>query len=386
MKKVGIILIIIAFILMNLNCIYASSNNTRNQNITINYPSHVNFGEVFMINLGLDNFQSDSYDVRLGLITNSTRISRIWNENSWQSTYYYVNDAINTTQKNNETFRLNVTSCYNGVAGLEITIRDSKGNLYNFYNYTINVNCQLANNDSDNNENIDNSDETDNTEDDSEENIISLMLDWDSGDIVNGHEFEIKLDVSDFEEKDYDLKVFIYDDNENSPISQTYWNGKWISSNNYINKIFRGPGDKTENIKLRIKDSYKDFGGEATIGVRIRESGASSYKEEIQETIDIIKEEQDVLEENVDDSNINNDALDENITNENSEEISNEVSDEEIVYHLDTKSESIKSKKILYKSKNELIKEYSIYSFILLGVIFLITIVLYKFKKIWQKK
>ena len=341
MQKRDILLLILGIVVVNLNFIYADSGNLT-ANVTLSYPSQINYGQVFTFNLKLDNFPNETYDVRIDILNDSERIARIWNGASWQSTYYYLNDAINTSLKNNESFQLNITSCFNGIADMEIKLRDSKSKLYSFYNYTLNVtgNCNANNNSSINQSEEENNNEDDDNEGDNDYEI-SLEIDWDSGDIVNGKEFEIRVKAYNLEDKDYDLKVFIYDDNENSPISQTYYDGQWLNSNNYMNKIFRGPSDEEDNIRLKIKDSFKSYEGEANLGVRLRESGASSYKEEIQEIIDITKEEEEDVEDDENNNIIEDSEEPGLIIEDNPEE---NLIAEEAVHHLDSKSESIKTK------------------------------------------
>ncbi len=387
MKKVAIIIFLAIFILMNLNFVLSRSNNSSQSNVTIDYPSQVSYGKEFNVNVTMNNFPSDVYGVRIGIINDSVRLARIWNGTFWQSTYYYINNAINTIQKKAESFRLNITICYNGDAELELKLRNSKNYVYRFYNYTINIigNCSGSHT----NQTPVNNTPINNTPVISNQGI-SLNLDWSSEDIKNGKDFEIEVKAYNLEDKDYDLKVFIYDAKENSPISQVYNYGKWISSTSYINKIFRGPGDKTKGIKLRIKDSYKDFSGEATIGVRIRESGFSSYKKEIQTTIEILEPDESGSNDNEENSTFSDSDITINSNStykSNIEESITYPAEEDVIQQLSSKSESIKSKKnTAYKSKNELIKEYSIFVFIILTLIFF-TLLLFnrfrKYNKIW---
>lgn len=380
-KLVTFILIIILNLIFNLNFIYAINNSTQ-ANVTLSYPSQVNFAQEFNVNVTLNNFPNDVYGVRIGIINDSIRLARIWNGSYWQSTYYYINNAINTIQKKTESFRLNITSCYNGNANLELKLRDSKNYVYSFYNYTINIigNCSTSHNNQTpiNNTPVNNTPVITNKG-------ISLNLDWSSEDIKNGKDFEIEINAFNLEDKDYDLKVFIYNEDENKPISQIYNNGKWMSSNSYVNKIFKGPGDKTENVKLRIKDSYKDFNGEATIGARIRESGSSIYKKEIQVTIDILEADKSTdnnVDENSTSLDSDNSHSSDNSIKSNNEESFTQSIDDEVIHNLTSKTEDIKTKKnTAYKSKNELIKEYSIFAFITLIVIFFALLVFYKFRR-----
>lgn len=367
--------------LINFNYISATANNSTENpipNITINYPVQVNFGEEFNVGLTLNNFPDDIYDVRMGILDNSTRIARIWNGSIWQSTYYYINKAIDTSQINSKSFKLNLTSCYNGNADVEVKIRDSKDKIYTFNNYSINVigNCNV------NNPPVNN---TNPAPEDTDNNDITLNLDW-SGDMKNGEDFEVEIKANNLEDKNYDVKVYIYDDNKNKPISQVYDDGKWISSTSYISEFFKGPGDESKEIKLRIKDISRDFDGEAIIGIRIREHGKTIYMKEMEASIDILEAEStSSTSDDVEDSGTDDNSKFDNNSNEQlnqAEENINSVPVTGEVIHLGSskiKSESIKSKKnIVYESKNELIKRYSIYEFIALLIIFLGAVVFLK--------
>ncbi len=230
----------------------------------------------------------------------------------------------------------------------------------------------------------DNSSEKDN-------NKISIELRWNDEDIVNGKEFEINVKAVNLKDKDYDVKVFISDNDK--IISQTYNNDKWITSNNYIKNFFKGPDDESK-IKLRINEKNKDFSGKAKIGARIRETGSSSYKE-ISEKIEVIKSNAD----NEDKTEIDKKTEDKGKINEEkgaeiidksekgkassvSEKTENSEIAEEVIKlgSNKLKTEDIKTQNnIVYESKNELIKKYSIYGFALLCIILIILLV---FKKI----
>ena len=394
-KLVTFILIIILSLIFNLNLIYAI-NNSSQATIILSYPSQVNFGQEFSVNVTLINFPDDVYDVRIGVINDSIRLARIWNGNNWQSAYYYINNVFNTTQKKSESFRLNMTACCNGNANLEIKLRDSKNYVYSFYNYSINVmgNCpapHISQNQTDNT--IDDTDnEIDDTDNDIADSEISLNLDWNSENIRNGKDFEISINAYNLQDKDYDLKVFIYGENENKPISQIYNDGKWVNSNNYLIGFFKGGGDKTEDVKLRIKESFRSFNGEATIGVRLREKGTSVYKKEIQATIDILEADESAdsngnenstsSDSDSADNSDNSDNQDNIDESNNKESLTQYTIDEEVVHNLTPKTESIKTKEnIVFKSKNELIKIYSIFAFVILIMIFFVLLFFYRYRK-----
>lgn len=201
------------------------------------------------------------------------------------------------------------------------------------------------------------------------ETKIFLRLDWNNNEIVNGNEFNIKIRVFNLKDKNYDVKLYIYEDDKNDPISQSRdQDFKWISSDRYVKDFFIGPGNESDSMKLRINQKYYLFAGSATIIARIRESGTSSYIEE-QEDIFIFKNKS--LEQQT-----GNDYLEQD-NNANAVYEESSISKEVIRIGANKETESIKTQNnIVYESKNELIKRYSIYGFIILIIIFLILLAL----------
>jgi len=199
---------------------------------------------------------------------------------------------------------------------------------------------------------------------------VFLRLDWNNNEIVNGKEFNIEIKAFDLEDKNYDLKVYIYQDDKDKPISQTRDEDfKWISSDRYVKNFFTVSGNQSDSIKLRINEKYNAFKGGATIIARIRESGTSNYIEE-QEDIFIIRNKFPLKETDSDDNILQN----EDLSDTNEESI---ITEKVIRIGTNKETESIKTQNnIVYESKNELIKRYSIYGFIGLIIIFLILLAL----------
>ncbi len=113
------------------------------QNVSVDYPSSVNVGEVFYADIVLLNFPQDIYDIKIDIFNSSgSRIAKIWSGSTWQSTTYYVNKIINTSLLNQSSLMLNITSVYNGTATIEVKTRNSGGNVEVFSNYSLNVNYQ----------------------------------------------------------------------------------------------------------------------------------------------------------------------------------------------------------------------------------------------------
>jgi hypothetical protein len=132
MEKRALALLTFLVFIINLNL-------TSARNITINYPSSVSYGENFEVNLKLLDFPADSYDVKIDIIGNGKRISRILNNNVWKSTNYYVPDAIDETKE--ARFSVNITEKYSGKADFIVKTRNSKDSISSFL-YIIDINYE----------------------------------------------------------------------------------------------------------------------------------------------------------------------------------------------------------------------------------------------------
>jgi hypothetical protein len=227
---------------------------------------------------------------------------------------------------------------------------------------------------------------------------ISIELNWDDNDIINGQEFNIGVSVSNLQEKDYDVKIFIYGE-DNKIISQTYNAEKWVTSNNYIKSLLKGSGDEQQQVKLRINSNYKNFKGDAKIGCRIRVSGSSSYQE-TEKDISILESGNNKDESNADTSDKSSVDDSSKKTSEKTNTVKKEVdpvksdieqntakpeaAQEDFVEGnviklgaVKNQAEDIKTQNI-YESKSESVKKYLIYAFALICVILIILLVLKK--------
>lgn len=120
---------------------------------------------------------------------------------------------------------------------------------------------------------------------------IILSLDWNGNEIINGRDFDIEVSAFNLEDKKYDVKVYIYrDNNENKIISETYYHIDWFYSGIYITEFFTGPGNKTEEINLRISEVYRNFNGSAKIKAKIKEQYPPNVEAEKESNINILKE------------------------------------------------------------------------------------------------
>ena len=109
------------------------------QNISLEYKDEITFGEEFDINIKLIDFQEDTYDVKIDIITNGERIAKIFdpNDDKYQSTYYFVSGLLDINE--NKDFKMNITTEYEGKADIIVKIRDSSGNSESFSGYNINI-------------------------------------------------------------------------------------------------------------------------------------------------------------------------------------------------------------------------------------------------------
>jgi len=354
MKRAGIISIGVIISLFLINGIFSISISDITKSIGLTYPQEATQGEEFEVSLVLNDFSEDIYDVKIDILNQDERISKIWNGDSWQSTFNYVNDIINTSDGNSESFRLNITSSFNGTADIEVRIRDSSGASDLFEGYQINV----ISSSQDNNTN-------DTTQNDTEPEI-SLEMEWDKDDIVNGEEFNIEFRVKNLKDKDYDVRAWIEDDGK--IISERYDedNEEWKSGQYYITEFFKGPGNKSDNIKLRIKSSSRDFEGNAEIFFKIRD------EKEIEDEIKIKAEKKKTTNTNPTPAP----AVTKTTPKETSP-ITAEVirlGKSNVVENSEDNTNTTQ-KYLVYESKIELVKKYSVFGFAFLLVIFCILLV-----------
>jgi len=207
-----------------------------------------------------------------------------------------------------------------------------------------------------------------------QENSISLSLNWNEDDIVNSEEFDIEVRAEDLGDKKYDIKIWIEDDGK--VISDRYdeENNEWKSGTYYINNFFQGSGNKTGDARLKIREDYSDFSGNAEIYIKLREGG------EISKTIEILKKNENEKK------GVNNESEEIKI----SQPIKSNSSITGGVIKLGSsnpqETENVKDEKntantkLVYESKNERIKIYAIIGFAVLCLGLVILMVLKKIK------
>jgi hypothetical protein len=351
------------------------------QEINLDYPEEVNYGEVFEAEVELINFSEDLYDIKIDIKGGGIGISKILNNGTWKTTYNYVLDAIDSSQSCKSSFSLNITGSYNGSASIEVKTRDSSGKIKTFSGYQIKV---LGGNEANNPENDPEDEENNPKEEENnleeEEDKTYLELKWDKKDITNGEEFNVEISAFNLEDKMYDLKLYIYDEDEKI-MSEIFdeEQDKWKSSQYYLTEILEGPGEERKTIKLRIKKGYKDFSGNADIMAKIRKTGTSSIVEESSEGIRILEgsneEEDPEGEKTLGEENYSEESYEENEKGLDKEE--NKIIKLGNLKAIKQETDKTNEKgSIIYESKSEKIKKYSIYimNIILIGIIIFLLI------------
>jgi len=174
--------------------------------------------------------------------------------------------------------------------------------------------------------------------------------------IKNGDEANITINFFNLENKIYDLKIFI-EDESNKTISEVYDNSskKWLAGTYYLTSVLSWQGNISLNLRVRIKNSFRDFSGDAITHLRLRESNKTS----------IIFDKPFNIKVNEADKEIKQNVIEE--VKNLSSELKN-VSTENIIK---LNSNEDKEELITYKSRNEIIKENLLIGF----CIFLILII-----------
>ena len=229
------------------------------------------------------------------------------------------------------------------------------------------TNCSTIQN-STNNTNTDQN----NTNNENEEEI-SLEMDWDEEDLVNGEEFDIGLAAFNLKNENYDVRVYLTFEDNDTIISERYdeENDEWKSGTYYLTEFFKGSGNKTGDITLRIRDTYEDFKGDAKIYFKLRDG------EEIEENIEILeREESDETKTQTTIKTTNT----ENKIKESTETKTVAVVTTGNTIRLGTSSEKENNSNLVYESKSEKMKKYSIFLFAFLCLFVCVLIIFKKMK------
>lgn len=177
-----------------------------------------------------------------------------------------------------------------------------------------------------------------------DEEKISLEIFCDDK-LYNDDELEVEVKAKNLENKEYEIKAAIMFEDEETIVSETY-NSGWKSSMYYI--------PFSENVRLRLKKDFRNISGDAEILVKIRERGKSAIIYETSEEIRILRTKVKV------DSKLE-------VNNAENQSIVLVPPNQEAIV-LGSKEE------VVYESKNEKIKQYTVYAFcmfliVLIGLI-----------------
>jgi len=363
--------ILISFVLISLLLINA-------ENIKTSFPAAVKIGEEFEIEMILIDFIDDIYAIKFNIKEGNKNLAqRLWQE-EWKSTHYWIYEAFKKNEKKKE-FRLKIVEGI-GENDFIIKIRNSSGYLWTFNNQITIINDNYKNSSEDKNKEnkigkenreSDKKNSYKNQKNNKSEKIKNkkISLKWIDDEIINGKEFDIEVN-SDLMGKD--IRLWIEKNGE--IISERYdeENNEWKSGRYYINNF------NDESIKLRIKRDYKDFNGNADLIVKTRDG------KESKETVSIIKNYEVLLNETNDTKNI---VIEKKVNEENNK---NKINIEKITNgdtNIAETSNTIKlgfynenqiynnKSNIIYESKNQIIRKYSIYIFAIFIIIFIILIV-----------
>jgi len=193
---------------------------------------------------------------------------------------------------------------------------------------------------------------------------IRIELDWQDEDILAGEEFELEVSVFNLENYDYDLKIWIEEDGQT--ISERYDENseEWKSGYYYLEEFFEGTGDKKKEVLIRLDEDNKDFNGDTRIYVKLRKGSTNIL--DYDKKIEILEPKETNVEIN----------SFEGTSSSTLGPITGEViklsSQSEKSTTVSAKAEN----SIIYKSKNEYIKEYIGYAFAFVCVIIIILLLI----------
>ncbi len=235
-------------------------------------------------------------------------------------------------------------------------------------------NCTIPQNNTPGPNNTSNPPQNNTNNTNTQETSISLSMDWNEDEIINGDEFEIEVGAENLKNEKYNVKVWIEFEDEDTIISDRYGEDSggeevWKSGNYYIYNLFDGPGDKTEAVNLRIRGDYKDFSGDAKIFFKL------STGEEISKNIEILEKKEEKTTEKQRD--VKNNSEKTKITTKPNKP-TNSITGEVIKLGSSESKETIEkignsqNTNLIYESKNEKIKIYALMGFALLCLVIII--------------
>ncbi len=186
----------------------------------------------------------------------------------------------------------------------------------------------------------------------------NVSLEWGEEDITNSSSFEIIIKASNLESINYSVKIYITFKQNDTIISDNYntLDDKWKSGTYYLQDFFMGPGNKSKEVEMKIRENYKIFKGEAWIHVKLKKG--EDVILQTNKSITILAGKNKTTEESV----LLREMAEDNLTLENKQN-----NDTKSIINLNQQQQisTINKTKdnIVYKSKNEKIKDYATYGF-----------------------
>ena len=206
-----------------------------------------------------------------------------------------------------------------------------------------------------------------------------IELNW-TEEIFNKDEFEIEVDLFNLLSQTYDVKVWITFSSNDTTISEIYNSDDddWSSGTYYLTSFISGTGNKTKDVKIRLKESYQDFDGNARIFARLRYN--NGIIDEYERTFPISASD----ETSTSTSSTATTDTDTPIT------AASVNSDNEEIIVLGSSSTKTTAQKttnsIIYKSKMEYIKDYAPYLLSVVCIFIIIILMIEKTNKTKNKK
>ncbi len=209
-----------------------------------------------------------------------------------------------------------------------------------------------------------------------------VELNW-TDEIFNKDEFEIEADMFNLLAQTYDIKVWITFSGNDTTISEIYdSNDDWKSGTYYLTSFISGAGNKTKDVKLRLKESYNDFTGNAKIYARLRYNGNTI--DDFEKTLSISASVEPSPSISTTPANVNNTQTTTTSTAQNNEEII--ILGSSSKKATTTNSATGKSaNSIIYKSKMEYIKDYAPYILSVVCIFIIIILMIEKKEKTRRK-
>lgn len=318
-------------------------------NVSLDYPGEVRYDEEFDMVVRLEGFEEDVYDVKFEIVNGSKNIAERFYKNEWKSSNFWMNQAINSSENSEGVFRILIDEIYNGLNNFSVKIRNQGDFYFEMYGL-MNISSEII-------------DVDDGVENNDSEGGIDVVMDWDEDDVVNGKRFDVEIVFSGLEDKEYDIRLWVEDEDNVMSDRRDDRVNEWKSGKFYLDNFVVGPGNYSGEIKLRIREDYRSFSGNALLFVKLREGFIANESIEILEKEDEVRELEIVIPEK---SSVSGDV----------------VRLDTIKLGKDVETIGIDNvnrvEDLGYRSSTEIVKSYSLYAFALLCVIMSILVMFRK--------